>query len=279
MWIGPFRVGFLPPSNFKDWTVYGYKEHTGRELAQVGYGSIPLSASTAHDVLLQREQELVDLKQWDSELTIEPALEVPIGPMNGSIFNFIGHEDHYTFREWWAIALLDDISYVQIIFHASAMDPSAVSRMRKILASVRPDEDPDARPAGPGFMRYRAGRISIDIPQRLKPPLGYSFGSADGKVSLDVNFYEKPANWSYPDGEILDLQIESSKVRGTPVSMLRFDIIRNVPDPGSRWSYRHAQIVYDDGVTLHVDGNGPAEQAVVLDRAFREFTANVNRQE
>jgi len=279
MWVGPFRVAFLPPPSFKDWTVYVYKEPAGREMAQVGYGSIPLSASTERDVLLQRQHELTDLKQWDPKLTVEPVLEVQIGPLKGSIFNFTGHEDHHTFREWWAIALLDDISFVQIIYHAPAIDPSAVSRLGKILASVRPDEDPEARSAGGGFIRYRAGRVTLDIPQKLNPPMGYSFASTDGKVILDVNFYPKPANWSYPAGEILDGHREYTKVRGAPVRLLRYDIIRSVPDPGSRWTYRHAEIGYDDGVTVQIDGNAPAELAMVLEGAFREFTGNVGRLE
>jgi hypothetical protein len=279
MWIGPFRISFLPPSNFKDGTVYIFKEHTGRELAQVGYGSIPLSASTAHEVLLQRRHELSDMSQFDPELSIEPVQDVPIGPLSGSIFDFTGHEDHYTFREWWAIALLDDISYVQIIYHAPAMDPAAEGRLRKILASVGPGEDPDARPAGAGFKRYQTGRISIDIPQKLNPPLGYSFESMDGEVSMSVNFYEQPANWGFPEEEILDRNGEIVKIRGIPVTMLSYDIIRNVPDPGSRWTYRHAQIGYDDGVTVHINGNALAESGAELDRAFRELTGNVSRLE
>ena len=132
MWVGPFRIAFLPPSGFKDWTVYVYKEPAGRELAQVNYGSIPLSASTARDVLLQRRNELVDLKQWDPGTYYrDPGRMWRIGPLQGSIFNFTGHEDHYTFREWWAIALLDDISFVQIIYQAPATDPSACQPVAK----------------------------------------------------------------------------------------------------------------------------------------------------
>ena len=109
--------------------------------------------------------------------------------------------------------------------------------------------------------------------------MGYSFASMDGKVTLDVNFSARPANLSDPEGEILDRQRENTKVNGAPVTLLRYDMIRNVPDPGSRWSYRHAQIRYDDGVTVHIDGNAPAELAAVLEGAFREFIGNVDRLE
>jgi hypothetical protein len=159
------------------------------------------------------------------------------------------------------------------------MDPAAEGRLRKILASVGPGEDPDARPAGAGFKRYQTGRISIDIPQKLNPPLGYSFESMDGEVSMSVNFYEQPANWGFPEEEILDRNGEIVKIRGIPVTMLSYDIIRNVPDPGSRWTYRHAQIGYDDGVTVHINGNALAESGAELDRAFRELTGNVSRLE
>lgn len=269
----------MAPPGFRDWTIYVYKDPAGRELAQVNYGSIPLSASTARDVLLQRRHELVDLKQWDPELTIETPVDVAVGPLQGSVFSFTGHEDHYTFREWWAIALLDDISFVQIIYQVPANDPASRSRLRKILAGVALGEDPEARPADAGFMRYRAGRVTVSIPQNLNPPMGYSFASMDGKVTLDVNFSARTANLIDPEGEILDRRREDTKVNGASVTLLRYDMIRNVPDPGSRWSYRHAQIRYDDGVTVHIDGNAPAELAAVLEGAFREFIGNVDRLE
>src|SRR5690242_18277815 len=106
MWTGPYRVAFEPPAGFRDWTHYSFTEPAQRELVKVGYGSVPNSAETARDVLMQRRGELATLKDYDPELAVDPVTDVTAGTLPAAMLSFTGHEGHYEFREWWVIALL-----------------------------------------------------------------------------------------------------------------------------------------------------------------------------
>jgi len=128
MLAGPFRVVFEPPPDFKDWTHYSFTETAQRELVSVGYGNVPNSAETARDILVQRQGELVDLREYDPALAIEPISNMMIGTIPGAVLSFTAREVHYQFREWWAVALLDRVSYIQIIYHTSALNAAAGER-------------------------------------------------------------------------------------------------------------------------------------------------------
>jgi hypothetical protein len=277
VWTAPYLVTFEPPADLKDVTHYSFTEPAKRELVEVGYGSIPNSASTAGDILSQRAAELEDLRAYDPAFQVDQALALPVGPFSGSILSFTAREKHFQFREWWAIALLDQISYVQIVYHASAMDAAAKNRVGTIIASVGPGDETTTRPTPTGFAWHRAGRISLLIPSRLTPPSAFVFASRDVSLSIAIN--GSPVSWIPPAGEVVDREMETGIVDGVPATFIRFVALRNPFGDDRRWAYRQGQIIFDDGVTVQVEGKAPVEQSGGLDEAFRSFIRNVRRGE
>ncbi len=277
MWTAPYRVTFAPPAGLEDWTHYSFTEPTGRESVEVGYGAIPNSASTARDVLVQRRMELDDLKEHDPAFRISPIADTAVGTLAGSMLNFTAHEQHFEFREWWAIALLE-VSYVQIAYRAPGKDTAAESRMRSILASATSSgAAPAAAPARPGFTRHRAGRVSLDVPNRLAPPSEFFFATGDGSVKLSFTVYASPTIWSFPAGEMQESASEMVVIDHIPATVQRFVLVRSQIGDDQRWAYRRCQIVFDDGVTVQIEGYAADDLASALDRHFGDFIRSVRQ--
>ncbi len=277
LWTAPYRVTFEPPAALRDVTHYSFTEPSKRELVEVGFGGIPNSASTAGDILSDRAADLEDLRAYDPEFRIDQAIDLRIGSFPGSILSFTARENHFQFREWWAIALLDNIFYAQIIYHASAMDAAAVTRLRIIMASVRPGEDMVGEPVPTGFARRRAGRITLLVPLRLKPPAAFVFAAQDVRLSVAIS--AAPVPWPLPPGEIVDLETESGIVDSVPALLKRFVLLPNAFEGNRRWAHLQGRIAFDDGVTVQVEGKAPVEQSGSLDQAFRAVIRTVRRGE
>ena len=226
---------------------------------------------------MQRQGELVDLREYDPALAIEPVSDMMIGTVPGAVLSFTAREGHFQFREWWAVALLDRVSYVQIIYHTSALNAAVGARLQRILSSVSLGENTPQRTVG-GFARRRAGRISLDVPERLIPPSAFSFASSEGDVRLGIRIYEHRTVWKFPSGKILDQFAEAVETDDMPISIMSFAMIRDVAGKEERWSYRHSQIVFDDGVAVHVDGDAPSERSAILHAAFRRVVASVQQE-
>jgi hypothetical protein len=155
------------------------------------------------------------------------------------------------------------------------MDAAAKNRAAAVIASVRPGEELPIGATPAGFTRRRAGRISLDVPARLTPPSAFVFASGDASLSIAIS--GSVQSWSLPAGEILDREMEAFFVDGTPATIIRFVLLRNPLADDRRWAYRRAQIIFDDGVTVQLEGRAPVEQSGVLDEAFRNSIRNVRR--
>lgn len=274
--LGPFRVSFVPPPDFIDWTQYAYTDPNGREYVKVGYGYIPNTAQTARDVLTERAGELEDLREYDPALAIEPVSGTPIGPLPGAVLSFTAHEQHYQFREWWAITLLDDVSYVQLVYHAPASDPASPSRLKQILASVAP-VDVSPRTAGAGFAHRQAGRISLDVPKRLALPAAFSFASDDGAVHLFLEIHERPVAWTPPPGAVIERTAEALPVEDLTAMIVRLLVVREMGGQNQRWAYRQGSLSFDDGVSVHLAGDAPEPYTTLLDAAVRSVLSSVRQ--
>lgn len=279
MWTGPYGVAFSPPEDLQDWTRYAFTEPSGREFVNVDYGSVPLSAATALDVMSQRARELDSLKYFYPDAVVEPVLEMPIGARKGAMVSYTAYEQHYQFREWWAIALLDRGTFVQIVYYGPALDPTSTTRLRRILASVGPWDEVLPKPSPPRFIRYDAGRIALDVPESLTPPSSYSFTSPDLKLALDFAIFPQPTLWTPPTGEVGKRSFETvtvDRIHSVIQSFAATDIGAGQPEPRQ---YMHGEIHFDDEVTVHVDGRAPAELSDKLNEAFRVLFQSVQRKD
>ena len=235
MWIARYGVTFYPPSDFEDRTEYSFNEDSGRELATVDYGCVPTIAGTAWQLLDQRAGQLEFLRRSDPLLIVEPAVDVRVGPLPGRMLSFVAHEKHYKFRVFWAIALLDASTYVQIVYQVSALDAAAGARIHHMLASVVPAAI-DTVPAGqPEFSRRLAGRIFIDIPNRLAPPATFHFVAGDeDEVRLDLMLRDQPTPPPPLLGEVSDSHTQTVIVAASQVSVTRCIVSRRVFDEDVR---------------------------------------------
>jgi hypothetical protein len=227
----------------------------------------------------QRARELDSLRYYYSDAVVEPVMEMPIGALKGAIVSYSAHEHHYQFREWWAIALLDGGSFVQIVYYAPAMDAASPGRLRKILASVAPGDEASPQPAGAGFTRHRAGRIALDVPERLTPQSNFSFASGDLKVTLDLSIFPRPTIWTLPAGEVSERRFESVTVDRIPATIQSLVATNLAAGENEPRQYMHGEVRFDDEVTAHVDGRATAELSIKLNETFRELFRSIQREE
>jgi hypothetical protein len=183
-------IGFLAPAGFDDRTTYRFADAAERETVDVGFGDLPASVDTAAEALAERSAEMSQLeRRAPRDYRFDPPVKTRVGSAEGTMFRYTGRDGHYRYQEWVAIVLLDEVSYVQIACQASALDGLAARKLLHILDSV-------SNPAGlrtgeaAGFHRYQAGRISLEIPEKLDPPWAYRFVSPDDQARIELAVYD-----------------------------------------------------------------------------------------
>jgi hypothetical protein len=219
------------------------------------------------------------LKHYYPDAVVEPVLPMPIGKLDGAIVSYTAHEKHFQFREWWAIALLSKASFVQIVYYAPVLDAAALSRLRRILSSVVPEEQTTPRPVAAGFTRRSAGRITLDVPSALNPPSTFSFDSRDGKVTLELSIFPHPTLWTFPAGAISERRFESVIVDHTPSTIQSFVLTNSGSGGYDRFQYLYGEVRFDDEVMVHLEGRAPVELSDKLIGPFREMFRSVHRLE
>ena len=286
---GPDGISFVPPEGFENRTTFKYADPAERQIVEIGYGNLHGTTNTAAAVLAERVDEIEDLKERAPDLVIGQQEDTRIGPVSGRMFRYAASEEHYRFQEWIAVALLDDVSYVQIAYEASALDQWAPRKLQRILDSVAFSEQ-HLQTAPAGFIRYQAGRISLDIPEKLDPPWDYTFVSPDDQMRLEFSVYDaahrsrqpprdNPKDKPPAGTEVTGFEENSIAVGNSPASVLRYILTERVKGNLTKFAMYRADVRLPNATTLIITGRSPHELEGVLKPSFMQLLGSVRKSE
>ncbi len=279
------NLGFTTPKGFRDTSAYSFQTPDRKEKCEVEGGRLPREVRDLDAMLKDRRGDLEDglrgvlviTGQGRAVLDGLPARTLTFGIREGGV----GYQGSL------ALALDTPGSYVQIAYACRADDAEAVARFGHIVASASFTVEGSATPEG--FIRRWAGKLWLDVPAHLEPPLTYQFLSPDETMRLLVSFVRAGAEPSINSEIDEDTALgEVVKERGradltTPhapyVSGTAYRFVLTRGEDGISYEdvVRRAHLAVDGVPAVHVYGRAPTIDEPALDAAFDALVASVER--
>ena len=93
-----------------------------------------------------------------------------------------------TYRNYWALALVNPSFGVEIDWLSDRPEPDAGARFDALLQSVSSAEEDRGEADIPGMLRHQARFITLAVPAAFTPPRTYYFTDSEEQATLYVTF-------------------------------------------------------------------------------------------
>ena len=190
---------FSPPADWRDDTEYAFRHPGAREIVTVTFAPMPLVEArddAAEAALLgawiaRQRKQIADGLGANVAFAPECAAAMGIWPALRCAVAFEDGKNGAVYRNLWAVALINNVTGVEIAYRCDLPEAEAEARFDQILRNVRAVGSVEWD-APLHFLRHQAQFITLALPEVFEPPLNYRFQDGEERAALTLQFAHSP---------------------------------------------------------------------------------------
>lgn len=263
-------------------------------------GELPLPEGGTIETVMKEARERPFNTSYAADFTIEREEPATVDGHPARLLIYTVDGEKVKYRNYYAVIQAAAQTYITLMYQTLAEDAASRTKFNHILTSAAftvGETAPTTKAAAPSFTRRFAGRLSLDVPDALRPAKtdergGVNFlqntnQNPDAQIALQITFYDAGQTPQRP----LDSEIEQDETYGAAIAskdvrqiktdefegrvesyvMSRGDVIM----PAKQTPFLLAEGKLRDGTLVRLRGKSPISSKEQMQSSFNELLESV----